>query len=174
MSWDSLARPAPKRARTWERSTSLQSLERCGAKAMSLYQYWNARRGVRPMPSRSEIDPCEMRQWLPHLMLVSVGPEGRTFTYRLAGTGIVDLLGINPTGRSVESAWPVDLAASVMRSYHEVVATRAPVYCQQVSQWLEDQQPSAWAMRLPLSCDGETVDIILAYISDNIRSLSQL
>jgi hypothetical protein len=174
MSWDSLARPAPKRARTWERSTSLQSLERCGAKAMSLYQYWNDRRGVRPMPSRSEIDPCEMRQWLPRLMLVSVGPDGRTFTYRLAGTAIVDLLGINPTGRSVEAAWPVDLAASVARSYQEVVATRAPVYCQQVSKPLEDQQPSAWAMRLPLSHDGEKVDIILAYLSDNIRTLSQL
>jgi hypothetical protein len=174
MSWDSLAGPALNRARTWERSTALQSLERCGPKAMSLYQYWNARRGGRAMPSRSDIDPLEMRQWLSRLMLVSVGSEGENFTYRLVGTAIVDLLGVNPTGRPVESAWPVDMAASVVRSYQEVVATRRPVYCQQVSQWLEDQQPSAWSMRLPLSCDGEKIDVVLAYLSDNIRMLTQL
>src|SRR5215470_982711 len=105
MSWDSAALPALPRARAWESSSSLESLERCGPKAVALYQYWNARRGIRLMPSRADIDPVEMRQWLPRIMLVDVDPEGK-FTYRLVGTQIVDLLGVNPTGRPVETAWP--------------------------------------------------------------------
>jgi hypothetical protein len=174
MLWDSLARPTLPRARTWERSSSLQSLERCGPKAVALYQYWNARRGVRLMPSRTDIDPLEMRQWLPRLMLVDVSPDGKQFTYRLVGTQMVDLLGTNPTGRPVETAWPEETVGLMLGGYRDVVENRKPVFCQQTQEWLSDQQPSAWAMRLPLSSDGVEVDMILAYLSDNIGMLSQL
>jgi hypothetical protein len=174
MLWESLARPNSASARTWERSNTLQSLERCGPKAVALYQYWNARRGIRPMPTRADIDPLEMRQWLPRLTLVDVSPDGEDFTYRLVGTQIVDLLGINPTGRLVETAWPENLAPHVIGAYREVVETRKPIFCQQFNAWLDDQKPTAWAMRLPLSSDGEEVAMILAYISDNVGMLSQL
>jgi len=174
MLWDSLARPTLPRARIWERSSSLQSLERCGPKAVALYQYWNARRGIHAMPSRADIDPLEMRQWLPRLTLVDVSPDGQHFTYRLVGTQIVDLLGVNPTGRLVETAWPEEAAALVVEGYRDVVDSRAPVFCQQTNPWLADQDPTAWAMRLPLSSDGVEVDMILAYLSDNIGMLSQL
>src|SRR6185503_17392695 len=174
MLWESVARPNSASARTWERSNCLKSLERCGPKAVALYQYWNARRGIRSMPTRADIDPLEMRQWLPRLTLVDVSPDGERFTYRLVGTQIVDLLGVNPTGRLVETAWPEETAGLVLDRFREVVETRAPVFCQQIKCWLEDQKPTAWAMRLPLSSDGEDVDMILAYLSDNIGMLSQL
>jgi hypothetical protein len=152
----------------------LEALARCGPKAVALYQYWNARRGVRPMPSRSDIDPLEMRQWLPRIMLVDVSPIGQQFTYRLVGTQIVDLLGTNPTGRPVETAWPEECVPELLQCYREVVETRAPLFCQQTREWLGDQEPSAWAMRLPLSSDGTEVDMILAYLSSNVGMLSQL
>ena len=174
MLWDRLASPTLPRARTWERSSSLQSLERCGPKAVALYQYWNARRGIRAMPSRTDIDPLEMRQWLPRLTLVDVSPDGKQFTYRLVGTQMVDLLGTNPTGRPVETAWPEECVDAVVDGYRDVVESRGPVFCQQTCQWLDDQEPTAWAMRLPLSSDGVEVDMILAYLSDNIGMLSQL
>ena len=174
MSWESVARPNSASARTWKRSNSLQSLERCGPKAVALYQYWNARRGVRPMPTRADIDPLEMRQWLPRLTLADVSQDGERFTYRLVGTQIVDLLGVNPTDRLVETAWPEEIADHVVDGYREVVETRKPVFCQQINGWLEDQRPTAWAMRLPLSSAGEDVDMVLAYLSDNIGMLSQL
>jgi len=106
-------------------------------------------------------------------MLVDVSPDGQKFTYRLVGTQIVALLGINPTGRSVETAWPEEGVPMLLEAYREVVETREPVFCQQVSDWLSDQEPSAWAMRLPLSSDGTEVDMILAYLS-NVGMLSQL
>lgn len=149
-------------------------LEPCGPKAVALYQYWNARRGLRVMPSRADIDPMEMRQWLSRMTLVDVGPDGQNFTYRLVGTQIVDLLGTNPTGHPVESAWPEEAAPIALAGYHEIVATKAPMFCHQTCQWREDQGPSAWAMHLPLSSDGAEVDVILGYLSDNIGMLSQL
>ncbi|MEZ5832318.1 MAG: PAS domain-containing protein [Dongiaceae bacterium] len=167
-------RPTSPRARIWERSGSLQSLEQCGPKAVALYQYWNARRGVHSMPSRADIDPLEMRQWLPRITLVDVASDSKTFTYRLVGTQIVDLLGFNPIGQSIESAWPEEGAAMLLTGYREAVQTRAPVFCQQVCEWRDDQQPTAWAVRLPLSSDGAEVDMVLGYLSDNIGMLSQL
>ena len=126
------------------------------------------------MPTRADIDPLEMRQWLPRVTLVDVSPDGQHFAYRLVGTQIVDLLGVNPTGQPVESAWPAEQAELVMAAYRQVVETRAPLFCQQTSEWREDQAPSAWGMRLPLSSDGVEVDVILGYLSDNIGMLSQL
>jgi hypothetical protein len=151
----------------------LQALERCGSKAVALYQYWNARRGIRSMPGRGDIDPLEMRQWLPRITLVDVDGEDR-FTYRLVGTQIVDLLGINPTGQPIESAWPEEMAATMLQGLRQVVETRAPVFALQTCQWRGDQEPTAWFMRLPLSSDGAEVEMVLAYLSDNIGMLSQL
>lgn len=152
----------------------MQSLERCGPKAVALYQYWNARRGNRPMPGRADIDPSEMRQWLPGIMLVDVNPDGRHFTYRLVGTRIVDLLGVNPTGRPVETGWPEDEVQVLLDGYRQVVDTRKPLFCQQVRGWLDDQEPSAWAIRLPLSSNETDVDMVLAYLNCNIGMLNQL
>lgn len=126
------------------------------------------------MPSRGDIDPMEMRQWLPRITLVDVNPDASSFTYRLVGTQIVDLLGMNPTGQPVESAWLVEEAAPLLEGYRAVVDAKAPVFCQQTCVWMDDQEPSAWAMRLPLSSDGERVDVVLGYLSDNIGMLSQL
>lgn len=126
------------------------------------------------MPTRADIDPLEMRQWLPRLSLVDVSQDGQHFTYRLVGTQMVDLLGVNPTGRLVETAWPEEMAGTVVEGYRQVVEMRKPVFCQQINGWLEDQKPTAWAMRLPLSSNGEDVDMVMAYLSDNIGMLSQL
>ena len=149
-------------------------LERCGPKAVALYHYWNSRRGNRAMPSRLDIDPLEMRPWLSRITLADVGADGQHFTYRLVGTQLVDLLGVDPTGRLVETAWPGEIAEHVVDGYRQVVETHKPIFCQQINAWLDDQKPTAWAMRLPLSSDGEEVDMILAYLSDNVGMLSQL
>lgn len=174
MTWDNLARPAVPRARTWERSGSLQTLDRLGPKAVALYHYWNSRRGNRAMPSRHDIDPLEMRPWLARITLADVGEGGDRFTYRLVGTQIVDLLGVNPTGQPVESAWPDEAAEFVRDGYRKVVETGAPVFCHQVCTDAWNERPGAWSMRLPLSSNGHDVDVILGYLSDNIGMLSQL
>ena len=113
------------------------------------------------MPSRADIDPLEMRQWLPRLTLVDVGPDGQHFTYRLVGTQMVDLLGINPTGRRSRRPGRTKWPTRVVEGYRAVVETRKPVFCQQINWLAGDQRPTAWAMRLPLSSNGEDVDMIL-------------
>ncbi len=90
---------------------------------VSLYDYWNAKRGARRMPTRADIDPLEMRSWLGNLLLIEV--VDNRFTYRLYGTKFVDSFGVDMTGRSVD-----DLAAEqrerVLADYESVRSSGQP------------------------------------------------
>jgi hypothetical protein len=51
-----------------------------------LYDYWQERRSPRSMPSRSDIDPVDMRFILGNLLLVDVLAAPLRFRIRLHGT----------------------------------------------------------------------------------------
>src|SRR3546814_20855650 len=50
------------------------------------YEYWKQKRGDRPMPAESDLDPAEIRKILPHVILLAVRQEPLDFHYRLIGT----------------------------------------------------------------------------------------
>lgn len=121
------------------------------------------------MPRRADIDPVEMRDWLSRMALIDVA--GKHFRYRLVGTGLTELRGSDPTGLAVEAAWPAEDAEIVLAAYRQVVAQKAPVFCHPARQMRRDQDPTVGAMLLPLSSDGEQVDVILGYLSDGVGVL---
>jgi len=63
-----------------------------------LFEYWNAKRGERRMPLRSEIDPAEIPALLPHMMLVDTAETLEDFRYRLFGTSVCHGFGHDRTG----------------------------------------------------------------------------
>jgi hypothetical protein len=170
MTWGNLARPALRVARAWERTSSLDVLQWCNHRTATLYHYWESRRGGRLMPRRADIDPLEMRNWLGRMALIDVTSAndngGARFRYRLVGTALTELRGSDPTGLAVEAAWPAEDAEIVLAAYRQVVAQKAPVFCHPARQLRRDQEPSIGVMLLPLSSDGETVDLILGYLSE--------
>lgn len=171
MTWDNLARPALQHARVWERTSSLDVLRWCNRKTTELYQYWDSRRGPRPMPRRADIDPLEMRDWLSRIALIDVKDGGEAFRYRLVGTALTELRGSDPTGLEVESAWPAEDAEVVLAAYRQVAAQKGPVFCHPARQIRRDQDPAVGVMLLPLSNDGDNVDVILGYLSDGVGVL---
>lgn len=171
MTWDNLARPALHHARAWERTSSLEVLQWCNHRTAALYQYWDGRRGARLMPRRADIDPIEMRDWLARMALIDVAAGGERFRYRLVGTALTELRGSDPTGLAVEAAWPAEDAEIVLAAYRQVVAQKAPVFCHPARQVRRDQDPAVGVMLLPLSNDGERVDVILGYLSDGVGVL---
>nr|WP_298683824.1 PAS domain-containing protein [uncultured Dongia sp.] len=63
---------------------------RCRApKNRELLDYWLGKRGARRMPSRSDIDPTEIPDLLPHIMMTELTYEPFRARYRLVGTEIV-------------------------------------------------------------------------------------
>jgi PAS domain-containing protein len=77
-------------------------VERPGAPQLRfLLRYWLDLRGARPMPLATEIDALEMRPALGYIMLVDVMEGGRDFRYRLYGSIIAAVSGIEMTGKLV-------------------------------------------------------------------------
>ncbi len=73
------------------------------AGARRLHEYWTEKRRDRSMPLRKEIDPTEIHELLPNVAILDIEDEdGKTFfRHRLVGTGVVDALGKDSTGRRV-------------------------------------------------------------------------
>lgn len=128
------------------------------AKAQALYQYWSDKRQSRPMPSRADIDPADIKDLLPYLLLTDVHHDPLRVHFRLVGTAVVDAAGRDMTGQWLHEAEVAGGAEIWLRHYERLVRERAPVCgCTRASLPGNDERSFEWIL-LPLSSDGETVD----------------
>jgi hypothetical protein len=132
----------------------------------AMFEYWRGKAGARRMPCRTDIDPEEIKPFLPRITLVDVVPDARRFVYRLVGTEEVASRGSDPTGRSVAEAY---FAASPEESlvYYEYVARHGAPCCFRGDYHAPDGALEKQdVIFLPLSEDGARVSIILVFYYD--------
>ena len=70
-----------------------------------LFSYWDALRGDRSAPDRSQIEPGQIRHILADTFILGVEPEGRA-AFRLAGTRACALFGRDLKGVDFSELWP--------------------------------------------------------------------
>ena len=121
-----------------------------------LNTYWLAKANGK-VPSRSEIDPVDVRELLPNLMMIDIVGEPPRFRYRLVGTRVVQYTGFDFTGRCMDEM--VFQGRDFMEQcYRRMLAERRPIFGHY-----------AWLVRsrhfgqcefglFPLSDDGVTVN----------------
>lgn len=152
----------------YPRTTALDFLQRCRATTAGFYHYWNSKRRGRRMPSRADIDFLEMKPWFAGTALIGVtrnptAPNGYELRYHLVGTQPTLLRGQDVTGMRVDIGYfGADLAAA-LENYRLVIEQKTLVF-----DW--DRTPSGdgtlregETLLLPLSSDGENVDMVLVY-----------
>ena len=134
----------------------------CHPDVLKVLAYWESKRNGRTMPRRSDIDPAEFVGLLPNIMLVDVVDDDRRFVYRLVGTGEVQVRGHDPTGKSVRDGYFAATPDAAEERYQKVCNSRAPYYevdnFQVVHRYVCEAN-----LFLPLSEDGETVNMILVF-----------
>jgi hypothetical protein len=128
---------------------------------LRLYDYWNAKRRGRPMPTRQDIDPLELRPLLPHIALIEVEQNPRRYRYRLVGTQLVSILGQDVTGKYLDQMPPL-FRRFATNAYAELMARKAPTYAV-----YDTHIPMFRAVRykrlmLPLSPDGDRITMVVA------------
>jgi hypothetical protein len=85
-----------------------------------LFEYWNARRGRRPAPERTDIEPGAVRRVLADTFILSFEPRvGHPF--RIAGTRVCALFARELKGEAFLDLWSVD-SRSDMRTLLAIVA----------------------------------------------------
>ena len=71
---------------------------------LDLYSYWLSKRNGRIMPARGDIDPRELGMLLPFLFIID--KAAGEFRFRLMGTGVVQDLGRDLTGKPLSACAP--------------------------------------------------------------------
>jgi hypothetical protein len=137
-------------------------LETCHPDVRLVLEYWQRKCAGRAMPSRADVDPNELRRFLPHITLVDVVADERRFVYRLVGTAEVELRGYDPTGRAVADAFFAASADEALKHYEAARASGAPHYVadpyQAVDRFIGEED-----LFLPLSNDGASVNMIMVF-----------
>lgn len=70
----------------------------------ALFDYWNALRGERPAPDRDEIDAGAIRPCLAYTFILALDPQ-RGHPFRIAGTALCEMFGIELTGTPFTHLW---------------------------------------------------------------------
>lgn len=128
-----------------------------------IFDYWYALADVRQMPARSDIDPCAIRELLPHIGLIDITGGMHNAFVRLAGSSLRDVYGLELTGRCLgELEWG-EQRSYWQTVYEEILTSGAP--CSGVVNGPLNKREHLdlhW-LRLPLSDDGFTVNKILCH-----------
>lgn len=127
-----------------------------------IYRYWNEKRGSRRMPRRADLDPTDLRAYLPSILLVDVVSDDRLYVYRLVGTREVKMRGNDPTGKPVMDNTFLD-REQALRNYDHVVLSRAPHVDVTPTTSADREWLDMETVFLPLSEDDNEVDKILVY-----------
>ena len=129
------------------------------------YAYWQACCGTREMPSRSDISPSGMREFLPHVGLLDWSEDnGQTeFHIRLAGTRVEQLIGA-ATGKKLHEIAPPVVLKRWNMMYRLVCDEARPFrFTSRVTALGKDWLASEFLVA-PLSDDGKTVNMLFGVL----------
>lgn len=130
-----------------------------------IYDYWRSRCKNGGFPSRHDIEPEQLGAHLPTISVLEIdrSQTAMRFRYRIAGTGFWNLFESEIQGRYIDelpigdrhSYWDRVLTGVVQKRRPTAGVTRpgTPAGAHLAQFWI----------RMPLSTDGETIDMILGY-----------
>jgi hypothetical protein len=128
-----------------------------------LEAYWQGKRQGRLLPSRADIDPTEIKDLLPQIILVRIEHDPLRVKYAVIGTASAEAAGFDYTGRyldelhfdsEIDTDWP--------EIYRELVADKKPIGGTCRFKTAAIVRPYRVAT-FPLSSDGITVDGAISY-----------
>lgn len=128
-----------------------------------VYNYWRRSARHRRMPSRSDINPAAIPHLLPGISIIDVGACADQLTYRLAGTRLREIYGLEVTGRQVFDLGFGEKGDYWRTAYRKVVEECTPMQGAVKGPVMERTHVVLFWLRLPLSDDDERVNKIFCY-----------
>ena len=131
--------------------------------------YWRTKLGDRAMPSRRDIDPAEIPQLLPYVMLTDVLSDPLDFRYRLIGTGIRGISWNDYTGKRYSEVPGKGQGSVVWAHCVEVVRSKTPLVAATPYIGPDQHVSCCETLLLPLSQNGSDVNMILQVVDAGLR-----
>lgn len=129
---------------------------------VEFHAYWNAKRGGRRFPARSDIAPRDIVKILPWINMYDIIDGGREIRTRLIGTALSDALGGKDYSGRLISEMPQLLAERIQKGVTKVLETGAPLrtYASISAIPGQDFQGNESCLA-PLSSNGTEIDVII-------------
>jgi hypothetical protein len=150
--------PRPAFDTDWRRhdpSLSFDSLE-----LKEMLALWEKRRGDRPVPARSDFDSVDLIRFGGRILLIDVEYAPRRYRFRLIGTFAVEMLKRDMTGRYLDELYPGEQYRELVKSLEYCIDKKRPMRTQTRMVYADREHILAEVLDMPLSSDGETVDMI--------------
>ncbi|HEU0069814.1 MAG TPA: PAS domain-containing protein [Alphaproteobacteria bacterium] len=129
---------------------------------VEVYDYWSEKRGVKKMPSATEIDLLDLPTQLPNLFVVDVEDAPRRYRYRVVGTNLTETLAEDIAGRYLdEMPWLFRRYAEP--AYAELLAAAAPQY-KEIRIFRSLWRARYRRLLLPLGEPDKPIDMVLGCI----------
>jgi hypothetical protein len=139
-----------------------------------LRQYWELKRGPRAMPARADIKPSEMKEYLGWIILIDVLPAFDDFRFRMIGTRVSQYFLADATGQTMRealAAYGDQVINGVIATHKKTARDRVVVRAHGGAGWLGRSFLDFDAIYLPLSDDGESVNMILSAFTFDAAAL---
>lgn len=102
---------------------------RTGREALKqLEGLWRRKAAGRPMPQRAEFDFRDFMPWIGHIRIVKVSPSPPRLEVTLDGAEIVNVAGIDLTGKHLDVVYGSDRLKFLLDGYSRVLAGEGAVY----------------------------------------------
>lgn len=126
----------------------------------ALFDYWNAIRAGRPAPRRAEIEPGDIRRILPYVFILE-RKDRNDYRFRLAGTGLCSVYGMEFRGHNMLSMWQDDCVENLKQALEDVTAN-ATISVVEYTAATNDKREATFEMiLLPLAHEDGSVSRVL-------------
>ncbi|HUD50988.1 PAS domain-containing protein [Parvibaculum sp.] len=125
-----------------------------------LFDYWNAARAGRPAPLRSEIEPGAIRRVLPHVFILERQSE-QNYRFRLAGTGLCGIYGMEFRGHNFLAMWQDDCQESLEKAFLEVTNNGNVAIVEYTASTNDHREATFEMILLPLAQDNGAITRVL-------------
>lgn len=145
------------------RLTLIEDIEALDPSLKEMAAYWNAERGGRAMPSPAAFTPARLpRELLPYTTIAEIQRDPLDFRFRLIGTGIVEMAGVDRTNVLGSELYDEGTFREALEILRALMSEPRPIAFSGAMTWLDRGYRRFQTLDLPLSFDGAEVDRILA------------
>jgi hypothetical protein len=139
----------------------------------ALHRYWQSKCFDASLPARTSIDPTEIPQLLPYLVIAEIEAAPMRVRYRLVGTRVVEDHGADFTNRYLEDC-NFAVEPLLRECYRQLVETQAPVFA--YYEWHKEELLGARGAVganetgfFPLSSGGTKVDFAISLADPQVH-----
>lgn len=122
-----------------------------------LIALWQGKRADDGLPARGDFDWAELQPFFGWICIAEVAPARDDLRYRLIGSGIVEMVGRDVTGRLVSEVMP----AETLAIFRDLIASPRILRTHGAMQWRDKEFIRHESLLLPLADNGADVDQFL-------------